>query len=139
MPEGFLICIGVVVLIIICFKVVSHADEVTAWRSTKESTHPNMTFEQFESYFNVDPSKWALYEYNVAYLLEDKHGGWYASKKNIDFETFEDYKKYCKWSAQKEIEKNEKILLKNEMEVLQDIEKNIKKRMEREVKKDGNS
>lgn len=133
--------IGIVIIVIFFGGafVFSYLDEKEDWSSLKKSTHPNMTFEQFESYFNVDPSKWELNGYNVTYLLEDKHGGWYKPERIIDFTTFKDYKKYQEWRIERDIKNNEQIQLNNEMEVLQDIEKDIKERMEKEVKKDGNS
>lgn len=142
MSDGLFICIGIIIVIIVVFiisVIFSYFEERACWNSLRGNIHPDMTFEQFESYFNVDPSKWELNEYNVAYLLENKHGGWCTVKRNIDFTTFKDYKKYHEWKVKREKEKDKQILLENEMEVLQDIEKNIKRRVEREVKKDGNS
>ena len=92
-----------------------------------------MTFEEFESYYNVNPDKWALS--NACYYVEYRFKGW--ESQIIDFKTFKDYKKYNAWLTKHLKKENENTQLKCETAVLKDIEKDIKKLVEKEVKKDG--
>ena len=97
------------------------------WEDSRSSSRPQLTFEEFKSYYNVNPDKWILS--GAYYYVEYRFNEWDPSQK-IDFKTFKDYIKYDKWLTKRVQKKNEDTQLKNEAAVLQDIEKDIKKRME---------
>lgn len=104
------------------------------WEDSRRSSRPQLTFEEFESYYNVNPDKWVLS--GAYYYVEYKFNGW-DPPQTIDFKTFKDYKKYNAWLTKHLQKENEDTQLKHETAVLKDIEKDIKERMEKEVKKDG--
>lgn len=107
------------------------------WEDSRRPSRPRLTFEEFESYYNVNPDKWVLSR--AYYCVEYRFDQWGSNSQIIDFKTFTDYRKYNKWLNKHLQKKNENTQLKCETAVLQDIEKDIKKRMEKEVKKNGNS
>lgn len=129
MMAPFLIIGGIILLIIGFIYLVWWAE----WADSRSSSRPQLTFEEFESYYNINPDKWVLSR--AYYYVEYRFNGWDPSQ-TIDFKTFKDYRKYDKWLAKRVRKKNENTQLKCEAAVLQDIEKDIKKRMEKEVKKD---
>ena len=123
---------GIIILIIGFIYLVWWAE----WADSRRPSRPQLTFEEFKSYYNVNPDKWILS--GAYYYVEYRFDQWRDSQI-IDFKTFKDYKKYDKWLTKHLQKKNESIQLKCETAVLKDIEKDIKERMEKEVKKDGNS
>ena len=127
---SILIVIGVAVLAILGIIYVACWVD---WEDSRRPSRPRLTFEEFESYYNVNPDKWVLS--GAYYYVEYRFNGWDPSQ-TIDFKTFKDYRKYDKWLAKRVQKKNEGIQLRCEAAVLQDIEKDIKERMEKEVKKD---
>lgn len=104
------------------------------WEDSRSSSRPRLTFEEFESYYNVNPDKWVL---SGAYYYVEYKFNWWDPPQTIDFKTFKDYKKYNAWLTKHVQKKNEDTQLKCETAVLKDIGKDIKERMEKEVKKDG--
>lgn len=131
MMTPLLIISGIILLIIGVIRLVWWLE----WDDSRRPSRPQLTFEEFESYYNVNPDKWVLSR--AYYYVEYNFNSW--DSQIIDFKTFKDYKKYDKWLAKHNKKKNEGIQLRCETAVLQDIEKDIKERMEKEVKKDGNS
>ncbi|MBR4261604.1 MAG: hypothetical protein IKQ33_06645 [Clostridia bacterium] len=105
------------------------------WEDSRRPSRPRLTFEEFKSYYNVNPDKWILS--GAYYYVEYRFNKW-DPPQTIDFKTFKDYIKYDKWLTRHLEKKNENTQLKCETAVLKDIEKDIKERMEKEVKKDGN-
>lgn len=103
------------------------------WSDSCRANRPKITFEQFESYYNVAPKKWELFPYYVDYHFDE------YSSRMVDFKTFKDYRKYYRWHSEHLSKERENARVKAEMEILQDIEKDIKELVEKEVKKDGNS
>ena len=103
------------------------------WSETCRTNRPKITFEQLESYYNVAPDKWELLAYRVDYHFNEYYS------KAIDFKTFKDYRKYHIWHVERLSKEQENTRVKAEMEILQDIEKDIKNLVEKEVKKNGNS
>lgn len=124
----FLVIFGIVILIVGVIHLVYWLD----WADSRSSSRPQLTFKEFESYYNVNPDKWILS--GAYYYVEYNFNSW--DSQIIDFKTFKDYKKYDKWLTRHLKKKNEGIQLKLETAVLKDIEKDIKERMEKEVKKD---
>lgn len=128
MMTPLLFVCGIILLIIGVIRLVWWAE----WDDSRRPSRPQLTFEEFESYYNVNPDKWVLSR--AYYYVEYNFNSW--DSQIIDFKTFKDYKKYDKWLAKHLKKKNEGIQLKLETAVLKDIEKDIKERMEKEVKKD---
>ena len=130
MITPFLIVAGIIILIIGFIHLVWWAE----WADSRRPSRPQLTFKEFESYYNVNPNKWVLSR--AYYYVEYRFDQWGSNSQVIDFKTFKDYKKYDKWLNKHLQKKNENTQLKCEAAVLQDIEKDIKERMEKEVKKD---
>lgn len=131
MMTPLLVIGGIIILIIGFIRLVWWSE----WDDSRRPSRPQLTFEEFESYYNVNPDKWVLSR--AYYYVEYRFSSW--DSQIIDFKTFKDYKKYDKWLTKHLKKKNEGIQLKCETAVLKDIEKDIKERMEKEVKKDGKS
>ena len=129
MMAPLLIVSGIIILIIGFIRLVWWLE----WDNSRRSSRPQLTFEEFKSYYNVNPDKWVLSR--AYYYVEYRFDQWRDSQV-IDFKTFKDYRKYEKWLTRHLKKKNEGIQLRCEAAVLQDIEKDIKERMEKEVKKD---
>ena len=131
MIHSFIITGAIILAILSIIYVACWAE----WAGSRRPSRPRLTFEEFESYYNVNPDKWVLSR--AYYYVKYRFNGW-DSPQTIDFKTFKDYKKYSAWLTKRLKRKNEDTQLKNETAVLEDIEKDIKERMEKEVKKDGN-
>ena len=127
---SILIAIGAVILVVYGLGCLFWRAD---WSDSCKADRPKITFEQFESYYNVAPEKWELFAYRVDYHFNEYYS------KAIDFKTFKDYKKYYAWRSEYLSKERENTRVKAEMEILQDIEKDIKKLVEKEVKKDENS
>lgn len=125
-----LVVIGAIILAVVS---VIYVAAWVDWEDSRRSSRPQLTFEEFESYYNVNPDKWILS--GAYYYVEYRFNSW--DSQVIDFKTFKDYRKYDKWLTKHLQKKNEDTQLKCETAVLKDIEKDIKERMEKEVKKDG--
>ena len=136
-----------------------YKDEIS---SKKVSETPTITFEQFKSFYAVNPDKWKCHDTYVRYgrevyyelpgYMNRRYGEnyvyhneddipYYTEVQYIDigFKTKTDLKRYKKWKLKQENAKKRETANKTYTLILEDVQKDVQKRMkeiESETKKE---
>lgn len=110
--------------------------------SKKVPKNPTISFEKFKELYAINPDKWECYDTYVSYKIIEEcptykgypvtYETYYTSTKRIDiyFETSKDIKKYNQWRQKQENEKNRENVNKLYSIVLEDIQKDVRKRLD---------
>lgn len=65
-------------------------------KMVKNSTNPTISFEMFQSLYNMTPDNWRLCSDNITYIYKNKDD-YYHNCEDILFETYKDFKQYQAW------------------------------------------
>lgn len=88
------------------------------WSSTRGNTSPRITFNAFKELYAISPSKWSLGFDDVSYYGDD---GWIF----IEFKHYIDVLRYGFFKDKIESEKEYLLLIQNEKEFIESLQKDI--------------
>ena len=104
--------------------------------------NPTISFEKFKELYAINPDKWECYDTYVIYKITEEYPAYkghpvtyetyYATTKRIAiyFETVKDIKKYEIWQREQKNEKNRENVNKLYSAVLEDIQKDVRKKLD---------
>ena len=141
---GLIVVFGGVYILKGIFKSIKNLIDRHRTKKTNKnvSKNPTISFEKFKELYAINPDKWACYDTYVSYRVIEEYPAYkghpvtyetyYSTVKQIDifFETSKDVKNYNQWRQEQENEKNRKNVNKLYSIVLEDIQKDVRKKLD---------